>query len=503
MRSSLPAVCLSLWARAAYCAECAVQQDLAGVSDAMMACEGRIGEAGAQLEDPDPAERSKAAQIIADAARVLTRQEDLLGKLAGNADSAGTVNDNIAQIADIRDIHKDEISKAETVSRRPVLPPDGKGPPPAGPGGAGPGKDAKTAAGGAPPSGGAGSGAAGHAGAGASAGGAPGGRSGEGEASPRAGQSAFSGSKAAESAVSRAKAAASGFNSAEDDGLSGSAKGGSLKGTGLPARSPGAPAGGKETPPGSDLAALAASGFAASFQQSGLTLGPGGRILRPDGSEASESDIGRLRAQIAKDPQALLRRPDFFDVIGRPDFEQLKNDFHAKPEEKDKAFRHVALEDERDFSHSESCNPELDRDCNRQIKKPYRKGRFVSPEDLKAIDEALRPSGSMVYAAPTPQAGSGASSGAGDAVAGTGPRGFRLARFADRLKAILGRSKARPGAPSEAAPACAPADGVLGTAAVSSAPHRYFHAWQMVVLAALAAAWSWLRRPKKGFLERQ
>lgn len=172
------------------------------------------------------------------------------------------------------------------------------------------------------------------------------------------------------------------------DTLSGGPQGG--PGGAAPKPSGGAPAPGGDR----DLAAAAASGYAASFAATGLKMGTGaqaGRVLRADGSPATADDVARLRAQIAADPAALAKRPDFFNVVGRASVAQLKSDFHAKPDARDGVFKHVGLtEKDRDFQRTESCNPKLDKGCNTASDAAYAKGEFVSPEDLKAIEDALR-----------------------------------------------------------------------------------------------------------------
>jgi hypothetical protein len=80
-----------------------------------------------------------------------------------------------------------------------------------------------------------------------------------------------------------------------------------------------------------------------------------------------------------------MRRPDFFQVLPRRDFEELKSDFQARPEWSQTVFKDIGMSAaSRDFNWSASCSP-LSGGCNRAAgDASYRKGDFVPPESLKA-----------------------------------------------------------------------------------------------------------------------
>lgn len=144
-----------------------------------------------------------------------------------------------------------------------------------------------------------------------------------------------------------------------------------------------------------EMALAARTGFAATFRDQGLKVGAGPRgtpaIQRLDGAPASEADVERLGAALRSDPAALTRRPDFFEVLPREKFLDLKQDFTARPELRSSAFRDIALtERERDFQWSSSCSG-LSGACNPHAgKQSYRKGDDVPPEDLDSVWNAVQ-----------------------------------------------------------------------------------------------------------------
>lgn len=144
-----------------------------------------------------------------------------------------------------------------------------------------------------------------------------------------------------------------------------------------------------------DLALAASSGYSDSFNQLGLKVGrgPDGRsgVLRADGSPASPGELARLREQIQSDPQALMRRPDFFSVLSREKFGDLRKDYSGRPELRDNEFKDVGMtEKQRDFQYAASCD-KLSGDCNKSAKKgSYRRGQDVPPEDLADIWKRIK-----------------------------------------------------------------------------------------------------------------
>lgn len=142
-----------------------------------------------------------------------------------------------------------------------------------------------------------------------------------------------------------------------------------------------------------ELALAARSGYAAAFRDQGLKVGSdsGGRpaIQRADGTPASAEDLSRLRAALSAEPEALARRPDFYEVLPRPRYADLKRDFAGRPDLRPTAFKDMSLEQERDFRWTATCTV-LSGDCNALARGPsYRKGQDVPPEDLKEVWEAV------------------------------------------------------------------------------------------------------------------
>lgn len=138
-----------------------------------------------------------------------------------------------------------------------------------------------------------------------------------------------------------------------------------------------------------DLLAAARSGYMDSFNELGLKVGRDGAgkpsIVRSDGAPASEADLKTLSERIGAEPRALLRRPDFFKVVSREKFTDLKKDYKATPAPGEGVFKHVKLEEERDFVWSRSCST-LAGGCNRYASaSSYQGGHDVPPEDLRSF----------------------------------------------------------------------------------------------------------------------
>lgn len=138
-----------------------------------------------------------------------------------------------------------------------------------------------------------------------------------------------------------------------------------------------------------DLLAAARSGYAESFKDLGMKVGQDGSgkpsIVRTDGAPASEADLQTLAERIGSEPRALLRRPDFFKVVSREKFTDLKKDYKATQELGEGVFKHVNLREERDFVWSRSCQA-LAGGCNRYASaSSYQGGHDVPPEDLRSF----------------------------------------------------------------------------------------------------------------------
>ena len=187
----------------------------------------------------------------------------------------------------------------------------------------------------------------------------------------------------------------SGLRSAEElapgaTGLKPGADGGLPGGAG---RKPGAADPSDPKTPG-ELAMAGTTGFKGAFDALGMKTaqGPGGAtILDRDGKPASAARLAELAERVRAEPKALMTRPDFFSVIPRERFNGLKSDFQGKPELRGSAFKHMELSEpgERDFLRSQSCD-KLSGSCNKfTVEMSYRKGDFVSPEDLKKAAEKI------------------------------------------------------------------------------------------------------------------
>jgi hypothetical protein len=160
----------------------------------------------------------------------------------------------------------------------------------------------------------------------------------------------------------------------------------------LPAPRRDATAGPDPTEPrtASDLVLAAHSGFGPSIRSLGYKIGRGPRgastVLRADGRPASAAEVAALGAALRREPAALMRRPDFFQVLPRADFEELKADYRARPAWSGTVFRDIGMTPAyRDFRWSASCSP-LSGDCNPAAGgESYRRGEDVPPESLKEV----------------------------------------------------------------------------------------------------------------------
>lgn len=151
-----------------------------------------------------------------------------------------------------------------------------------------------------------------------------------------------------------------------------------------------------------DLALAAGTGLRGTFTDLGLKPGPAGgpAVVHEDGAPATPREVEQLKEAIAAQPRALLRRPDFFQVVPRREFDRVKRAAAAPAGEP--ALRHIGLsEDRRDVVRSFSCSP-LSGGCNPYAGvTSYKRGDFVPPEEIFRISRALpAPRGSASAEAP-------------------------------------------------------------------------------------------------------
>ena len=135
----------------------------------------------------------------------------------------------------------------------------------------------------------------------------------------------------------------------------------------------------------------ARSGYAPAFAAAGLKLGPDGRsVVRLDGRPATPDDYARLQREIGSMPAALGRRPDFFSIVSPERYADLKQGYKEK-KDGDPVYKDVGTTaGDRDFVHTSSCD-KLSGACNKSVEKAsYKKGDFVSPEDLDSMWGALQ-----------------------------------------------------------------------------------------------------------------
>jgi hypothetical protein len=191
-----------------------------------------------------------------------------------------------------------------------------------------------------------------------------------------------------------------------------------------------------------DLFMAAASGFRGSFAALGLKTGrsPSGdpAILRANGALASQVDLAGLRARIQSEPAALMLRPDFFNVISRERFNSLKSSYAARPDLGATAFKHITMTPEqRDFTRSESCTVLSDK-CNPYTRQmSYRKGEYVSPEELDEIETKIPP-----LSAEGKEGKRGSEKASGEDAPATEDEAARAHMPTGRLSALFGRFRA-------------------------------------------------------------
>lgn len=141
-----------------------------------------------------------------------------------------------------------------------------------------------------------------------------------------------------------------------------------------------------------DLALSYDAGFKGPFERAGLRVvkDAEGRanVVRKDGSAASPGDVATLVQQVNSEPRALMKRPDFFNVIPRQSYDGLREAHRENPSRPE--FKHVSLSpDERDLAWDESCS-RVSGKCNEHAKEPaYKRGEQVSPESLLAMWEDI------------------------------------------------------------------------------------------------------------------
>lgn len=140
----------------------------------------------------------------------------------------------------------------------------------------------------------------------------------------------------------------------------------------------------------SEVIMASQAGFAGAIRAQGFKIGtgPGGApaVLAANGRPATTAEISRLSVAIRAEPAALMRRPDFFAVLPRAHFEQLKADYRSNPGAPGAAFQDIGMSaGDRDFRWSASCSA-LSGGCNPVVReKSYRKGEDVPPEDLDEV----------------------------------------------------------------------------------------------------------------------
>jgi hypothetical protein len=141
---------------------------------------------------------------------------------------------------------------------------------------------------------------------------------------------------------------------------------------------------------GQEFLLASVSGFKEPFDSMGLRVGagPGGglAVMHGDGTLASDQEKAELARRISQEPKALMKRPDFFDVLPRDQFEGLKKSYGEQALQSQEDFKHIGMtERHRDFQWSASCTRGLGS-CNRNAgEKSYHAKDYVPPEDLRRI----------------------------------------------------------------------------------------------------------------------
>lgn len=230
-----------------------------------------------------------------------------------------------------------------------------------------------------------------------------------------------------------------------------------------PGRAPGG------LPSDRDLLAASYSGYGASLSALGLVVGrdESGRpaLRRADGSPATAEDLAALKARIAAEPEALMRRPDLYSVIPRVRFAELKEAYRSRPELRDGVFRDIGLSASgRDFERAASCE-KLSGACAPEARSSYRKGDAVPPEELAALHRRLRggdpdedfedagPGDEWESEAPAAGAASPAPAAAAGSAAAPGSTKSTVLRALERLSGGDAEAQASSGGPGASAAA--------------------------------------------------
>jgi hypothetical protein len=157
---------------------------------------------------------------------------------------------------------------------------------------------------------------------------------------------------------------------------------------------PGSPPSTASPKTSADLALASLSGFRGTFKQMGLKAKIDGQgnaqIFTSNGLPASGAQIAALKSAIASEPTALIKRPDFYNVIAKTHFTHLKDAYSSQPARRATDFKHMALTPQhRGFIWSDSCHT-LSGSCNSHAREAsYTRGSDVSPETLHTVSTAL------------------------------------------------------------------------------------------------------------------
>lgn len=141
-----------------------------------------------------------------------------------------------------------------------------------------------------------------------------------------------------------------------------------------------------------DLSLSYDAGFKGPFERTGLRVVKDAEgaasVVRRDGSAATPGEVARLVHEVNSEPRALMKRPDFFNVIPRQTYHDILERIREDPSRPE--FEHVSLSpDERDLTWDESCS-RVSGKCNEHAEEPaYKRGEQVSPESLLAMWEGI------------------------------------------------------------------------------------------------------------------
>lgn len=150
-----------------------------------------------------------------------------------------------------------------------------------------------------------------------------------------------------------------------------------------------------------DLLAAVRSGFGESLGANGLKLAADSQgkatIVTSDGSPAGQDQLDLLAEHISREPVMLTKRPDFFKVLPREKFKELKEDIKRPEPGGEAVFKDVALTgNDRDFAWAQTCGG-VSGGCNSYVRRAsYRGGDYVEPEDLGQLWRAVRQPGGRV-----------------------------------------------------------------------------------------------------------